>query len=395
MLVLNEVVADGRVMRAATTLAEHYDIELLGWLRPEYKEKYSSKTFRTHPFKLHLVELWTARYLPKNILGYAARYIEILVRMIKIGSAIKPSIIHAHELDALLIGYLVKRITRSRLIYDAHELYRETGIWCNNKIINRIRGWLETNLMAHCDEIIACNKDRANIMYKEYGSPFLPKVIRNLPPFSEPAKNDRRLRDFVKGQNPNIDRIVLHIGGPIARGVDVVLPALAKVPKNIGLILLGHAHPQDLDNIQQLIQKYDIADRVFLCHPIPYSEYISYLSSADLGIVIYPNTSRNNYYCASNKIYEFAMCGLPVVSVDFPPCRDILERYRYGVYFAWNDPNDLGRAITQCLRDENQYQHMKKEALRAAAEENWDREQLHLVQIYEQIFVEKNPLPEL
>lgn len=384
MLVLNEVVADGRVMRAATALADNYEVDVMGWLRPELADKFSTKELEKLPFAVHLVELWTARHLGKNALGYIGRYIEVLIRMLRLGRSLRPSIIHAHELSGLLIGYLLKKVTKSRLIYDAHELYREQSLWQNKFIIWTI-SWLETYLMKRCDEIIACNSQRADIMYAEYGAPFLPKVVRNVPPFSEPTKINTSLRDFVKERNPNVDRIIAHAGSFVSRGVNVVLPALAKLPENIGLVLIGDAAQNISEEVDKLVEKYNLTNRVFLYPKVPYVDLICFLSSGDLGLVLYPNRDRNNYYCASNKIYEYAMCGLPVVSVDFPPCRDVLEKYRYGVYFQWNDSDDLRRAIDECLNDEIQYHQMQAEAFRAAREENWDKEQLRLIEIYDQL----------
>ncbi len=387
MLITNEVVSDGRVMRAAGALTQNYAVEVVGWLRPERRARVLSKTFETLPFKLHLVELWTAKHLPKNALGYAGRYLEILVRMLWVGNSIKPSIIHAHEIDALLIGYFLKKITGAKLIYDAHELYREQGVWQSRSVV-RMMSRLETYLMRHCDEIIACNRQRADIMYREYGSPFSPKVIRNLPPFSEPGERDDRLREFVRQRNPGIDRIIVHPGGLMSRGIELVLSAMAKIPANIALVLLGHEACNVSHKVEQLINRYGVENRVFLHPPVPYVELINCLAAADLGLVIYPNINRNNYYCASNKIYEFAMCGLPVVAVDFPPCRDILEQYHYGICFAWNDSTALERAITECLGSRQRYKQMRMEALRAARNENWDREQLRLLEIYEQVLSE-------
>jgi len=390
MLVLNEVITDGRVMRAATALAENYDLVVLGWLRPERKDKLPKETIENLPFKLHLVELWTAKKLPKNAPGYAGRYLEALIRMLRIGVSTQPCVIHAHELSGLLIGYVLKKLTRGRLVYDAHELYREQTIW-QSKFIIRIIGWLETYLMQACEEIIACNRQRADIMYKEYGSPVLPKVIRNLPPFSQPTESDSSLRDFVKRQNSDINHIIVHPGGLVHRGEAVVLSALRKTPEDVALVLLGHKNQNMSAEMEHLIREYNIGDRIFWHPPVPYDELIGYLNSADLGLVLYPNTCRNNYYCASNKIYEFAMCGLPIVSVDFPPCKDILEQYRYGVCFSWNDSDDLARAITECLKDRSRYQQMRKEALRAAGRENWDQEKLRLLEIYDQVRERSSP----
>jgi glycosyltransferase involved in cell wall biosynthesis len=376
-------------MRAASALARNFAVEVIGWLRPERRGRVLSKTFDPLPFKLHLVELWTAKHLPKNVLGYTGRYIEILVRMLRIGNSIKPHIIHAHEIDALLIGYFLKKITPgAKLIYDAHELYREQDTWRKNRLVVRMLSRLETYLMRRCDEIIACNRYRADIMYREYGAPFLPKVIRNLPPFSEPGERDDKLRDFVRQRNPGIDRIIINPGGLMYRGIELVLSAIAKVPPTIGLVVIGWEADNAGHKMEQLIRHYGVENRVFLYPQLPYVELIKYLRTADLGLVIYPKTNRNNYYCASNKIFEFAMSGLPVVAVNFPPCTDILEQYHYGICFTWNDPTALQQAITECLSSEQRYQQMRAEALRAAREENWDKERLRLLEIYKQVLSE-------
>ena len=70
MLINNEVLSDGRVMRSAKALAKKYDVEVIGWLRPERKDSFKHNRLESLPFKLHLMELGWSSKLPKNMFGY-------------------------------------------------------------------------------------------------------------------------------------------------------------------------------------------------------------------------------------------------------------------------------------------------------------------------------------
>lgn len=383
MLILDDVISCPRVMRAAKSLSGKYDIDVVGWLRPERRENFSWEFAKAQPFKLHLLDLWSARKMPKNIVGYMFRYVESLVRMVKTARTLQASVIHAHELNALLAGYVLKKLTGAKLIYDAYELYRDE-LKAKGRFVVGLVGKTEIFLMKRCDMIIACNKQRADIMYNEYHAPFEPKIIRNLPPFSKPISNGK-LREFVRQKNPDIERLIVHPGGIIGRGVDVLLKALAKTPPDVALVLIGYEAMNTSELVEQKLKELKIENRFFIHPRVPYTELLDYVCSADLGLVIYPNTDRNNYYCASNKLYEYAMCGLPVVAVDFPPCRAVLEEYNYGACFQWDDADSLAEAIMKCLGNKDQYQHMVVEASRAARNENWDIEQKRLVKLYDEL----------
>jgi glycosyltransferase involved in cell wall biosynthesis len=115
---------------------------------------------------------------------------------------------------------------------------------------------------------------------------------------------------------------------------------------------------------------------------VPYAELQAHLGGADLGLVAYANTCRNNYYCAPTKLHEYAMAGVPVVAVDFPPVRDILSQYDYGRCFEPDNAEDLRQKIQECLDSVDRHEHMKVEARRAAREVNWEHEGARLIEIF-------------
>jgi len=101
-----------------------------------------------------------------------------------------------------------------------------------------------------------------------------------------------------------------------------------------------------------------------------------------LGLVTYPNTCRNNYYCAPTKLHEYAMAGVPVVAVDFPPCREMLDQYEYGCCFEPDNSTDLAAKIRACLEQPARHARMVAEARRAGREVNWELEQRKLMEIF-------------
>ncbi len=384
MFLSNEVLSDGRVMREAEAIASAYRLTIIGWLRPERKKRFDAEFAKTLPFTIKLKEFVSAKLLPKNIVGYLARYMEMIFRFTFAGLRMRPDIVHAQEQDTLLIGYIVAKCVGAKLIYDAHELYREVPP-AGGAIGRFLAPRLESFLMKRCDLVIACNSQRAQIMHKEYGVPVVPSVIRNLPPFSEPSEGGRKLRDFVNNQNPEIEKIIVHPGGLAGRGANVALPALAKLPKSIGLAIIGYANQKTLPEMETLTRKHSLIDRVFYYPRVPYAELAELVAEGDIGLVSYPNTNRNNYFCAPNKLYEYAMAGIPTVAVDYPPCREFLEEYKFGQCFEWNNPDALADAVVNCISDQARYDQMCAEARRAATQTNWDKERKVLISLYDRL----------
>ncbi len=76
-----------------------------------------------------------------------------LFRLLWKGLHIRAEVLHAHELDALFVGLIIKLLTGRRLIYDAHE-HHASMIAENPKIPKGLKPWVESLVGAM--EEIAC-----------------------------------------------------------------------------------------------------------------------------------------------------------------------------------------------------------------------------------------------
>jgi glycosyltransferase involved in cell wall biosynthesis len=108
---------------------------------------------------------------------------------------------------------------------------------------------------------------------------------------------------------------------------------------------------------------------------IPYHELVTLTASASIGLLFYRNTCRNNYYCAPNKLYEYMMMGLPIITCDYPGLKAIVEKEGIGICVNPEDPQAIAEAVNSLASDAARYRAMKENCLRLAKERyNWEKE---------------------
>jgi glycosyltransferase involved in cell wall biosynthesis len=383
MLIDNEIFRDGRVIRAAQAVREHYDLTVLGVDRKHHAFD-SRQQAEKLGFNAEWMPLRFSGKLPRNIFGYMARYTEAFWRLVRRCVALRPDLIHAHDNTSLPVAMVARWFTGAKVIYDAHELYRDSKggksfFWTSP--IHRIETWS----MKRCAGIIACNRYRAEIMHKEYGAPWVPTVVRNVPPFQPREENDS-LRAFVARQNPAIRRICLHQGGMNpGRGLEVTVRSLKHLPEDVGMVLVGGGAKDYLDLLRRTAEELGVSGRLFLHPPVDHHELARLTCSADVGIVIYLNISRNNYYCAPNKLYEYAAAGLPFVGADLPPIRDFLEEFQAGYTFDPESETSLAEAILKIINDPAAYAKYRENCLVAGKIMCWENESRILLDLYRSI----------
>lgn len=383
MLIMNEVVRDGRVIREARTVARFADLTVVGLDRGHFATDEQAIS-RDLGFPVRLARLGRYAKLPRNALGYALRYWKAIREMVRIGRSVRPEVIHAHERDSLPVARRIRRKCPARVIYDCHELYRDVDygmlgpLW---RLWNRV----EDRGMREADATIACNHFRARIMHEEYGAPALPMVVRNVQPHQEYRPCDV-LRRRMAEQDPQVRALALYQGGiGPGRSMDVLIRALSKLPAHVGLVLVGPGKAEYIDSLRKLAAEEHVESRLLIHPPVDQRELFELTCSADVGVVIYRNTSRNNLYCAPNKLYEYAAAGLPMAAADLPPISEFIEQYRCGVLMDPDSPQSCADALERLLADPAELASMRERALAAGKVECWENEQHRLIEVYEKV----------
>jgi glycosyltransferase involved in cell wall biosynthesis len=108
---------------------------------------------------------------------------------------------------------------------------------------------------------------------------------------------------------------------------------------------------------------------------VRYEDLMKYTASASAGFLFYRNTCRNNYYCAPNKLYEYMMMGLPIITCDYPGLRQVVEGEGIGLCVNPEDPEAIAGAVNRLVSHPDAYATMKANCLRLAKTRyNWEQE---------------------
>ena len=83
----------------------------------------------------------------------------------------------------------------------------------------------------------------------------------------------------------------------------------------------------------------------------------------------------------SNKLFEYASAGLPVIMSDIPEHRYLNNKYKFGIVLTANTPQAFANAVIKLYEDNEFYEACAKGAKRMTEEVNWETEFKRLITI--------------
>ncbi len=142
--------------------------------------------------------------------------------------------------------------------------------------------------------------------------------------------------------------------GFIGRGlaIEEMLPLLKENINGVSLrlVLKGSVADDYKQTIGQLAADSGVAEKISWMGIGPYSELQAVTTNCDIGLGINMKTDMVSLAqgTASNKIYEYAACGLPVIIYDSEQFRKYLQEYNW-VKFTSGTTRSLQQVITEIL----------------------------------------------
>ena len=376
MILMGGLLHDGRVRKEAVSLSDHgCKVTVLTMPRaPENGAELQGIAVKEIVLK--------TRSLSIGAVGLMVKYLEFVMRAVAKAVRTKAIVYHAHDLPTLLPAYIAARVNSGQIVYDAHELFTEQGsTFSDNKYWRSLERWL----LKRVDGILTTNESRAEIIYLEYGAKFRPTPIYNCPVVRESLSAAPPLREFVRQAVPEFHRIVLFHGaiGP-GRQCEELIDAAKEFDSGTIVVFLGYGSPPSyLDILKANAAQQGVAQKVLFHPAVPNDRVVEYIRSADVGVVFYKNTCRNNYYCASNKLFDFLMVGVPILGSDLPGINEIVQGRNVGLTIDSDNSYEIGRAINRLIADESSYIRMRENAIRLSRGQfNWAHQETALIAFY-------------
>lgn len=280
-------------------------------------------------------------------------------------------IINSVDLDTLLPGFLIARLRRKKLVYDAHEYFTEVPEVVRRPRIQKIWEGLAGRILPKLRYAYTVGPALAQIMGGKYGLPF--EVIRNVP---------FRTSTLPMSEKPD-PKIILYQGVlNEGRGLEYAIEAMQHLD-HMELWLAGEG-----DLSQQLraqARELRLEEKVKFLGYLRPEELVNITARAFVGLNLLENKGLSYYYSLANKCFDYIQAGLPSLQMDFPEYRKLQEEYGPFVLLEKLEVHAIARAVRQLEADKEGYDNLKENCLKAREELNWEEEEKKLLAFYDQL----------
>lgn len=308
------------------------------------------------------------RKVRKNIVNAA-----IIGRMIIKGYKDNADIYHSNDLNTLPQGIICSkfRLKPKKLVYDSHEVQTSrTGY--NPKTIK----FFESFMIKFVDEMMVENHTRAKKNEELYG--FYPKTLYN---YSELYDIEEKPDVDLHAELglPKEEKILLYQGGlQQGRGLELLIEMMPQVKEGT-LVFLGAGKLEK--TLKEMASQSSESDRIKFVEKVHFKALPSYTKQAYLGFQVLQNICFNHYSASSNKLFEYIMAHVPVVSCNFPEVKAVVDQ-GVGISVDSHDINQIAGAVNKLVADEtlrDQYSEKCKVIKRIY---NWENEKQKLLDVY-------------
>lgn len=302
------------------------------------------------------------------------------IRVLRAALAERADLYHFHDPELIPVG-LILRLLGRRVIYDVHEdLPRDLkGKAYIPAVFRRPLAGLVGALQQ-----LAARRFNLVILAREDIRPAFRRhprveVVSNYPSRSLADTAARSARSPTQGPIR-----IAYVGGmsPV-RGIRECVLALAHLPPGrASLELYGRLAPAAYATSIGALPSFA---ETTLHGQISYDQVPVVLAKADAGIVCFL-PEPNNINSGPTKLFEYMVCGLPVIASDFPEWRTIVDGAGCGVCVDPSDPADIARGILSLGTDRERLRAMGERGRVAVLERfNWETEAERLLARYREV----------
>lgn len=370
---LNELTNPSRVLKQTKSLQNSSLIENV-YITGLYKEGLDKTQYFDDGRELRRISLKTRNW-SKFFFVQFIKYIEFCWKVYFYYKNKNIKVINIHSLGLLPFGVLLKFFYKAVLVYDAHELETETN--GSKGFRKKISKLLEKRLIKYVDMTLVVSESIADWYCKEYEIQ-RPCVILNAPNKRLLHSNDH----FRTQLNIRKDQIILLYQGALmnGRGINILIDAFkARNDDRVVIVFMGYGGLEK--EIKKASNSYS---NIFFFPAVPSNVVLEYTSSADFGASLIENTCLSYYYCMPNKLFEYAMAGLPILVSNMKDMSHLVENESIGAVINDFSIEGINNTIDGFLSQD--LDKMKNNAYQVACSNSWEIQESKMLEAYRILF---------
>jgi len=286
---------------------------------------------------------------------------------IKKAIVINADVYHAHEPQTAFIGLKIQNQTKAKLIYDAHEP------WIFSRSLKE--GFLKILCLSKLKNIITANHITEQTLLKE--NPKLnTAIIYNCSPSF--------FKEFRKEKN---EIIICHEGALwFNRGLKLIVETLIILKTshpNFKFRIIGDVFGKEKEYLKSKIKKNNLENNIEITGWLNYKDVPKSIADCSIGIITNTDEKRNTLAGPANKLFNYMIMGLAIISVDLPATTQIIQETNCGIILQKRDATLFAQELINLLNDKTTLSTLQQKSSIAAEEKyNWKSEANKLFQFY-------------
>jgi len=303
--------------------------------------------------------------------------------------------LHVHDLYMLPAAFLSldKMPKKIPIIGDLHEnyadalnYYRFSSTFPGNLLINKMK-WKKTEkiLLNKLDYVVTVVEEMKNRIVPYVKNKENVFVVENAVDIDE-FLNYEKEPSIIKKFSNNF--VISYIGGfDYHRGIDTIIEALSYLTdlSDLKLILVGKE--KNSNRIHQLIDDLGVGNMVSFEGFTPLGTLQNYFTISNIGIIPHLRSVQTNN-SHPNKLSQYMLMGVPIISTDCDSLKNVLESVNTGLIYESQNAEDLSQKIRHLYKNPNLRNEFSKNGIKAVRERyNWSYNSRNLKLLYSTIEV--------
>jgi glycosyltransferase involved in cell wall biosynthesis len=322
--------------------------------------------------KMDSIQLRDENYSQKRLKCFFQKgklfYLEYNLRLLWFLMFIKTDIHVAVDLDTILPNTIVAKLKGNKLVFDAHEYFTEVPELEGRVITKAIWQLIANTCIPSADKCYTVGPVLAELFANQYQSAFT--TIMNVPKLSE---------DNLQKETPQ--KIIFYQGAlNEGRGLTQLIQAMNFVEAELWIAGEGDLSKK----LREQVSEMHLQNKVKFLGFVEPKELPSLTKKAFLGCNILEAKGLSYQYSLANKFFDYIHAGIPQICADFLEYQKINEIFPVAVLTDCSE-QALIVNINKLLNNNELYQNLQNNCLKAAQVYNLQIESKKLVEIYKSL----------
>lgn len=300
--------------------------------------------------------------------GNYSRRIEEHLQLIEF----EPNLVIFHDYFTSKLAFELSEQHGAKTLFDVHEhaitQYSNEPGWL--KLIAPIVRDIEEDAAKKADAIITVGEEIQKLLGEQYGEWEKTNVVRSVSEFSN--------QSFRPSSYP----LKLLYSGAISpeRGLTELVESMVGLQDRFTLTIKGPVtDPKFEVRLRELVTALHLGQAVKLEAPCGYQQIVQHANTHDIGVFVQPNSSKHKLYTLPNKFFTYIAAGLALCVSDYPELARVSREWGFATLVDDCNPESIGAALGELSIET--VDSLKKKALIAARDLNWQKEELVLIKV--------------